>query len=274
MRFALLVLALAAAAPAAAEELAGVRALALQGGRASPSDNASIFLNPAGTALAPRYDFTAYGALERATDNRLVHLSLVDSKTSAQLGAGVGWNRGISARRPTDDIGVAVSQKYPLGAFGVGFHYRTDRERVKRSDMNGDSGFVIDPWEGKFKAAVVSYNLFDPPKGVRNVHRRHAVGFASRWLELFEVTADGGYNPGQRYNHFDFAGGVEVTPDELISLRASYGQFPTGPRRQHRAAGGFALILAEEGDLGYTYRQTIGDPEHATHAAEVSLMFF
>jgi hypothetical protein len=276
MRIVLLALlaTLALSSFARAEDLVGVRALALQGGRASPNDNASIFLNPAGTALVPRYDFTAFGQYQRNTPDRIVHLSLLDSKTSKELGAGIGWNRGVGKHLPTDDFDFAVAQKYPLGSFGVGIHYRLDRERARRSDVNTDTGFVVDPWEGHLKMAAVSYNTFDPPKTVHNVHRRHAIGLASRWMDLFELTADAVYKPGDAVGMFEWSAGGELTPDEMVSIRTSFGQVPAGRNRNNRVAAGLELVLPDEADLGYTYLLTLGDPQHAVHAAELSVFFF
>jgi hypothetical protein len=269
--------ALLALIPAAAfsEELAGTRTLALQGAHASPYDNAAIFTNAAGTAANSRYDVSAFGDLQRHTENRLVHLSVVDSLSSPQLGGGLGWNRTIGKELPRDDIAMALAQRYPYGAFGVTGHYRIDRERSRRTDVNMDAGILLHGFGDKLMFGAAGYNLTPAPKTVHNVHRRYTAGLASRWFDLFEVTADGGYNPGfAKGTKWDWAAGAEISPLPYFAIRGGYGQFPSGPDRKPQFTAGLGAGSAGDFKVGYTYKQVVGDPQHAVHAADVSVFVF
>lgn len=261
------------ALPARADQLFATRAAALQGGLASPRDNASIFLNPAGVSMYNRYDFSVFGRLQQGTPDRLFGLSLVDSKTSGEIGGGIAWVRDTGDTLPKDDFAAAASQNYAKGSIGFTGHYRIDRTRKKRADVNMDTGFVIDPWAEKFKMAVVSYNLIDPPKDVDNVHRKYAVGLGSRLFDVFEIVADGAYTAG-RNEVWEWSAGVDVFVVPYVSFLAGFGQGPIGPNRKERVSGGITAGLPEDFRLGYAYVRTLGADGAAFHAAELSMFFF
>lgn len=263
---------LAAALPARADELFATRAMALQGGTASPRDNASLFLNPAGAGMYPRYDFSAFGRLQQGTPDRLFGVSVIDSKTS-EIGGGVAWVRDTGDTLPKDDFVAAAAQRYAKGTIGFSGHYRIDRTRKKRTDLNADTGFVIDPWAEKAKLAVVSYNMFDPPKGVDNVKRKYAVGLGSRLFDLFEITADGAYTAGRK-EIWEWSAGVDVFAVPYVSFLAGFGQGPIGPNRKERISGGITAGAPDEFRVGYAYRRTLDAEGAAFHAVELSLFFF
>lgn len=262
---------------AQADMLTSTRALALQGGAGSPYDNGAIYGNPAGVALNPRYDLSAFGRLQNASeDNRSINVSIVDSMSSADIGAGLGWNRELGTRLPKDDIALALSQKYTVGALGVTGHYRYDRERLARkSDVNLDAGFFISTLNQHLNIGILGSNLAPTPKAVHDVHRRWVAGIGSRWADIVEVTGDLGYNPGFKSGtRFDWAAGIEVTPLPYASVRGGYAHVPSGPERQARWSAGVGGGIPQQFKAGYTYLEPVGHPENAVHAAEITAYVF
>ncbi len=276
-----LVLAFATQGLAFEQNLVSTRALALQGGTASPYDNSAIFLNPAGVTLNNRYDMSSVGWLDQSTDQQLLHLSVVDGRTSPEIGAGLGWNRYTANTLPQDDIALALAQRYTTGALGIAGHYRIDRERfdvsggkVKKTDLNLDVGVLFDPADQMLKLALVGLNLFDPPEKVTTVQREFVAGLGSRWLNLFEITGDVIYAPSAgKGRTVSWTVGGEVAPMPFFALRGSYGQFPAGPDRVGHWAAGIGAGVPNEFRVGYAYRHPIGVGTGGTHAAELALYF-
>jgi hypothetical protein len=262
---------------AAAEQgRVSTRSQAMQGGIAAPWDNAAVYLNPAGTVLNPRYEFTGYGELETGVRDRTLALSIVDSVTIGELGGGVAWRRDTGGRLPRDDYAFAMAQHYPgNSAVGLAVRYRVDRERERRSDWNLDLGGVYDAFEGLVKAGAVVQNIFSPPEGAEDVMRRFSGGLGSLLFGVAQITADLGYTPELADTGFayDWSVGAEVFLAERFALRGGYGQVPQegAPRTQWSVGAG----VIEPGAFGVGYALTQPIAEGGTsHALELTVFLF
>ena len=100
------------------EELTSTRGRALQGPYASPNDNGSIQINPAGVALNPRYDISLTGMAPAHSRQREFNLAIVDSLTAGNIGGGVSWNRITGDGVPRDDFAFSMAQRYRPGVTG------------------------------------------------------------------------------------------------------------------------------------------------------------
>jgi hypothetical protein len=253
------------------------RAMALQGGLAAPSDNAALFLNPAGAGIRPRYEISLATHLVRdgAPPDRGFNLSILDSKTTGEIGGGVAWRRDTGGRLPADDFVFALAQKYGFGsAFGVAFHYRIDRERARRSDMNLDSGMVIDQLGGLLKIGAVVKNIFNPPEGAENVNRLFGLGLGSRFADLIELTVDATYTPElPEGNRFAWNTGLEGWIGSVVALRGGYGQSPMGANRQSRWSLGAGFGQPGDFQAGYAFVSEI-ERSQITHALDLSVFLF
>ncbi len=264
-------------APGAGAQTAGLvepppsaRAAALQGGLAAPDDNASIYLNPAGTVMLPRYQLSGFGHLRQNTPapERRFGVSIVDS--TGGLGGGIGWVRDLGGRDPADDFALALAQRW-LGntAIGVGVHYRIDRTRTRRTDWNFDLGLLYDPLEGRFRLGLVAYDLLNPPDGVLR-ERAFAGGLASRIADYAEVTADLHYTPGlPDGERIRWNAGLEGFIGPWASVRGGYGQDPAGPQHRNQWSIGAGGGIPGQFRLEYAFVKEVAAPVR-THLAEIS----
>lgn len=259
-------------APALAVEIPpDARSMALQGGRAAPYDNGSLYINPAGAALLPRYEVAAFGRYAEDAPRYDFNLSIVDSLTVGEMGGGMSWRRQTGQQRPQDDFVLALAQDYGgTSAVGIGLRYRLQREPEDLRHFNFDIGTVYDELDGLFKVAVVASNLLNTPEGIPDMERNFSVGLASGWPGMFEVTVDGIWTPSApSAQQLSWSTGLEIFIGEYVQVRGGYGQFPGGPDRQGRWSVGLAGGEPGVWNLGYVFLKPTGS-EPGTHGATLA----
>ncbi|MDF1561570.1 MAG: hypothetical protein P1V51_00930 [Deltaproteobacteria bacterium] len=164
----LLVLALSlTAAPALAQQVAGPRALGMgEAHRGVGLGNDTLFLNPAGMSLAPRYVIESFFRHDSGTKASLFSISLIDSKSGPVAGGlaytyeWVGEESSVRAGSRVDMGSSYALAKFLL--FGITMHYhglQTAEGQVNR--VTGDTGFLIVP-ASFISIGITGHNVINP----------------------------------------------------------------------------------------------------------------
>ncbi|MBN2358316.1 MAG: hypothetical protein JXR83_02625 [Deltaproteobacteria bacterium] len=254
-----LVVALAAAPPALAQDLHGTRPLGMgEAYRSLASGNEALYYNPAGITAVARYSPELHYQfnLDRALHE--VDLSVVDSVTNA-LGVGIGYT--FVNREPGDQAvqghRATLALAYPIlpGMFnlGAGFKYLNISQALAGnfvSALTADVGVILTPGLG-LSFALVGYNLVPITSNEAPLSMAAAASWSMEGLTLaFDWTLDleSLSPPGM-----GFHGGAEYLLFDMFPLRVGYENDQV--RQQSAITFGTGFVLEWFGiDLAYQQR--------------------
>jgi hypothetical protein len=219
-----------AASPVSAQTYEGARLLSLSGAeRALGTGNDSIFVNPAGMALANAYS-VELGALDDLSNgDRRFNLSIADSHDKPVAG-GISYTyRDFELAGSTNDHRSSV-HRFDLAlatritehaALGVGARYVTTSERIGDEDVEdgGFNQFTLDAglqWQSPqgFALGLAAYNLTNPDRKETPISWGAGVGYR---FSIVSFEADINYNA--KIGKPRFEGGVSLVIAEIIPLR-------------------------------------------------------
>ena len=183
-----LVVAIACAAPAAAQDFVGARALGLgEAYRAIATGNDAIYFNPAGLPTLKRYALEGQYFMNLVDENHEADVSVVDSKTNP-LAVGIAYTFQGSelTRRRTLEHTATLAAAYPIfdrmWSIGAGFKYKNVSDAIAGNYLNAisaDVGTLIQI-PGGVNVAGVGYNLI-PIRSVDSAHVPISAGFGVAW---------------------------------------------------------------------------------------------
>ena len=284
--FALAVLALAPGRPAAAaadlpdlptpnaQDLSGTRALAMGDAfRAVATSNEAIYLNPAGMALASKYEIDLAYAFDRGDSLSRFNGSIVDSKTSrtatglayTQL-SGDGLHGELSGSIVNLAFGVPLAERVALG---FGFKYLGFSGPDRTNAITGDVGVLVIPVEWLTLGAV-AYNVID-------VNSREApfragggiaIGTDTSYRLAFDTVAD--FSDPDRVGVTFHAGG-EYLFDGMMAVRAGFMRRDHEDRNFATAGLGFVSAAAA---IEAAYVQSLESGQGPDRTFSFTLKFF
>lgn len=201
------------AAPAAAQDFIGARALALgEAYRANATGNDAIYLNPAGIVMLPRFATELHYKIDLDAEQHQLDLSVVDSQTS-ELAAGIGYTFDGQqfTKRASVQHTATLALAYPFFGrvlnVGAGLKYVNVSDAVLGNYLNALSADVgvLAALPFGVSLAGVGYNLIP----IKSARVPLAAGFgASLDLGPLSALVFGGQAPA---NSVMSAGGLPVS---------------------------------------------------------------
>jgi hypothetical protein len=282
---ALLVLSLAAAPAARAQDFVGVRALSLgEAYRSIATGNDAIYFNPAGLPELKRYAVELHYQLSLVSEQHQLDASLVDSKTSP-IAVGLAYTfegaefskRATLQHRATLALGYRIFDQ--LLSVGAGFKYINVSDAIAGNYLNALSADVgvLSRLPGGLSVAAVGYNLVP----IQSAHVPISAGFSGT-LDLGPLSGlifGGGPRMGQVAN----AGGMSTDAlgelnGPLQDLTVSFDwwvDFATLYGPQSRLSTGVEYLIAAMVPLraGYLWDQLDNDHMVSVGAGFLSPLF-
>jgi hypothetical protein len=264
LALALLLPALALAAPgtAAAQHVFGPRSAGMgETHRGIGTGNDTIFLNPAGMSLFPRYVVEAFWRRDTGFNETLFTLSVLDSRTAAVAG-GIAYTYDYAGgdRRSGSRLDVATS--YPIAGFlllGTTVRYlfvNTDDGDVRR--ITGDAGMILRLGE-RVNLGVVGYNVLNPAPEGDAAPRTFGGGVGVVPLSGLVAGFDYRIEPEREDRPVTYSAGAEYFFLGHFALRAGWlldqGQLEHGRPRQQLSGG--ASYVEEIYGLDFSYARAI-----------------
>ncbi len=168
MRSLLLALFVVCAAPAAAQDFVGARAMGLgESYRAIATGNDALYFNPAGLPLLKRYSIEGHYLIDLRDERHVGDISLVDSKTNP-LAVGLAYTflGAELTRRTTIGHTATLGLAYPLFdeifSIGVGLKYKNVSDAIAGNYLNAvtaDVGVLSKVSAVGLSIGAVGYNL-------------------------------------------------------------------------------------------------------------------
>lgn len=257
-----------------AQDLSGTRAMAMGNAfRAVATSNEAIYLNPAGMALASKYEIDLAYAFGTGDDLSRLNGSIVDSKTS-RLATGLAFTRvsgdglhgELSGSVVNLGFGVPLADRISLG-FAMKYLGFSGPDRT--SAVTGDVGLLVRPVEW-FSIGAVAYNVID-------VHSREAplragggvaIGTDTSFRLALDAVAD--FSDPDRTGMSYHAGG-EYLFDGTMAIRAGFQRRDWDDRNYASAGLGFVTGAAA---IEAAYVQGLTSGEGADRAFSFTLKFF
>lgn len=258
-------LSLLAASSAIAQTFEGARLLSLaEAQRALTTGNDSIYLNPAGMALANAYS-VELGALDDLSDgDRRFNISISDSHDKPVAG-GIAYTfrdfeigaEGDETRRGTlhrFDASLAA-RITDHAALGVTARYMTSSETLGDESIedSGFNAFTLDAglqWQSPqgFALGLTAYNLTNSDRRELPISWGAGAGFKQ---EVFSIEADIRYNAQIGKARYSAGGTLVIAQIIPIRLGASYDL----ATESSAISGGLGYMTARFGiDAGYRQR--------------------
>lgn len=183
------------ALPVRAQQVAGPRSLGMgDAQRAVGTGNDTLFLNPAGMSLAPRYVIETFWRYDSWTKANQFSISLIDSR-SGPVAAGlaytyewVGEDSSVRAGSRVDMGSSYTLTKFLL--FGITMHYhglQTATGQVRT--VSGDTGFLI-LIGGFLSIAITGHNVINPINDTRAAPRMFGGGLNLKIIPELNLAFD------------------------------------------------------------------------------------
>ena len=284
----LLVMALmsAAASSAQAQGIEGARLIGFgQAQRALTNGNDSLYINPAGLAIAQQYTIeSAYLDDFRGSDRRF-NSSVIDSQAGS-LAGGVAYT--YTTRRPDDvdddafrleghriDLGLATLLA-DSAALGVTVRYMSLNLLEDGNDVGGFSRFNLDAGfqyriTPQFSFGLVGYNLIRTDRPETPISMGGGLGYQT---DLFTLEGDAVYN--FQAEDLTVSGGLGVVIADSFPIRA--GLQWNQEANEWRLSGGIGFLYEQAAiDLGYRQslnsKRTGKDKDDRIFAVSIRVVF-
>lgn len=256
-----IVLALAFALPAHAQDLVGPRGAGMgDAARGLPATNDALYLNPAGLALYPRYSVEFFWRRRTETNSNLFSASIVDSKSGAVAGGlAYTWDSVGEGGRIRRGSRVDVGSAYHVASFllmGATLHWiamGTDEGDLNR--VTGDAGFLFLLGQG-LTVGLTATNVLNPTDQADTAPRLFGAGVGLNLMGSLSLSMDWRQSFEREGAPWSWYLGAEYFALGAFPLRAGYViDEITGERRWTAGLGyidqGFGLDLA--------YSHTVSD---------------
>lgn len=244
--------------PPTTGDLFGTRSLSMGNAfRSVASSNEALFLNPAGMGMGRRYEIDGTYGFSPGSRLRLLHASIVDSKTSG-VGVGIGYTHLQGNGEVLDSSGSLVHLGFgiPLAsrvAMGFTFKYLGFSAPEDTNSITADVGLLVRPVQA-LSIGLVTYNVIDVASGLAPFRAGGGISLGTdTFLRLaadvvFAMEED---DPlGTTYH----AGG-EILLDDSIPIRLGFER-RAGENRNF-VTGGIGLV-SEVAGIEAAYAQGVG----------------
>jgi len=222
-----LLLLLSLAGPATAQQVAGPRALGMgDAARGVGTGNDTLFLNPAGMSIYPRYVIETFWRTDTWTKANQFSISLVDSK-SGPVGGGLAYTYEWVGHDSSVRAGsrVDVGSSYALAKFllfGITMHYhglQTAEGQVQR--VTGDTGFLIIPFQF-ITIGIVGHNVINPINETNAAPRMLGGGINLKIIPGLNLAFDWRKSVELEGKPAAYHWGAEYVLDQTIPIRFGY----------------------------------------------------
>lgn len=230
--------------------------------RALGVGNDTLFLNPAGMSLYPRYVLETFWRHQSGPVANLFTLSLVDSKSGPVAGGlaftyeWVGEGGSVRAGTRLDMASSYMLAKFLL--FGVSMHYhglKTEEGRVRR--VTGDFGFLILPLPF-LTIALTGQNVLNPVEETAAAPRLFGGGIDLRFIPELNLSFDWTKSVEREGKPAIYRFGVELLVSRSVPLRAGYVSDEVLGEKRWSVGVGYA---AQSFSVDLAYSRTIEEGE-------------
>ncbi len=261
---------------ARAQTILGPRAAGMgDAARAVGTSNDTLFVNPAGMSLFPRYELSAFWRRDTGADGNLWSLSVVDSK-SGRVAGGMAYTYEYYGHGGKTRVGsrLDIASSYPLASFllfGVTVRYLN----VATADgplnrVTGDTGFLVVPTSWLY-IGITAHNVISPANQGQTAPRTFGGGVG---LALFQRSLTLAFDYQQSTelpgNPSSYNLGLEYFFGGAFIVRAGY--VFDGFAHNRRWSAGLGYVNPQFG-LDFAYGHTAGY-HHVSQVWSLGLRLF